>query len=380
MRRMLPADIVSLWIPDGYNKAKDIIRGNHGTCFETPPLVDGGLNLWDDENNLTNWLETISGGSTVNREATEKVEGAYSCRLDVDASNSHVVLSQRDIPLVPLRGYKLVIWYMNSAEGKSTHLAFRDKAANVWLKEDGTWNVSDYGIMLPNSTIWKKYELVFYAHADYSLYYIWLYEHVAPSSSIYIDNISIKELTPSLLNTFVGWRFGGDDYVEIPDNPSLNFGATGDFTIGAVIKTLDVGTLMCVVDKSILSSPAKGYSLYKDTSDKVVFVYFDGAAPSPTLVGTSLVNDGKWHIPIVVWRADNSERKLYVDGVVEDAISSRANSGEDSGYNLRIGASSLAGYNFYGDIALPFIVKGAWSQQQVNNFILNIKGMFSPRG
>lgn len=39
LRRILPADIVSLWIPDGYNRTKDIIRSNHGQCYGTHPNV-----------------------------------------------------------------------------------------------------------------------------------------------------------------------------------------------------------------------------------------------------------------------------------------------------------------------------------------------------
>ncbi len=39
LRRIMPAGVVSLWIPDGYNRAKDIIRGNHGQCFGTHPNV-----------------------------------------------------------------------------------------------------------------------------------------------------------------------------------------------------------------------------------------------------------------------------------------------------------------------------------------------------
>lgn len=39
LRRILPPSIVSCWVPDGYNKAKDVIRGNHGDCFGTHPNV-----------------------------------------------------------------------------------------------------------------------------------------------------------------------------------------------------------------------------------------------------------------------------------------------------------------------------------------------------
>ena len=175
----------------GYSERVKYNYSDSGIHLEMAMITDGGMEVWTSATNLTNWLETVSGTSTVNREATEKIEGAYSCRLDVDASNNHVVLSQRDIPLVPLRRYKLVIWYKNSVAGKTACLAFRNKASGVWLKEDGTWTAVDTEIVIPNSTVWKKYELEFSAHADYSLYYIWLYEDAATSSSIYFDDASI---------------------------------------------------------------------------------------------------------------------------------------------------------------------------------------------
>lgn len=39
LRRILPAGVVSCWIPDGQNRAKDIIRCNHGQCHGTHPNV-----------------------------------------------------------------------------------------------------------------------------------------------------------------------------------------------------------------------------------------------------------------------------------------------------------------------------------------------------
>lgn len=154
-------------------------------------LTDGGLNEWLSATNLEHWTESIAGTSTVNREATEKIEGTYSCRLDVDAGNSIVYIHQGNISLTPLKRYKLVIWYMNSVAGKTTDFTIRDSSGTVYLKEDDTWNVGYYGITLPNSTIWKKYELFFHAHPDYSSYYLHLVRKFAASSFIYFDKLSI---------------------------------------------------------------------------------------------------------------------------------------------------------------------------------------------
>ena len=127
--------------------------------FGPNALTDGGLNVWASATDLTNWTEYKEGTSTINREATEKIEGDYSCRLDVDASNSQVQFYQMNIPLTPLKRQKVIIWYKNSVAGKNSQFYIRDLGNNVYLTEDGTWNVGAYWIVLQNSLIWTPYEV-----------------------------------------------------------------------------------------------------------------------------------------------------------------------------------------------------------------------------
>ena len=154
-------------------------------------LTDGGLNIWTTATNLTYWTEYKEGTSTINREATEKVEGDYSCRFDADASNSQVQIYQMNISLTPLKRRKVIIWYKNSVAGKTFQFYIRNIGNNVYLKEDGTWNIGSYYITLPNSIVWTAYELPFYVHPDYSTYLMLLREKLAASSSIYFDKVSI---------------------------------------------------------------------------------------------------------------------------------------------------------------------------------------------
>jgi len=155
-------------------------------------LTDGGLNIWTTATNLTHWVEYISGTSTVNREATEKVEGDYSARLDVDANNSNVQVYE-DISLTPLKRCKIVLWYMNSVAGKTGYFLLQDSGINVSLKTDGTWQAGGIPVTLSNSTVWKKYEVEFSVHADYSNYRFVLARSTAISSLVYFDKASIGE-------------------------------------------------------------------------------------------------------------------------------------------------------------------------------------------
>ncbi len=376
----MTGDMVSLWLPSGQNRAIDIIRSNHGQCYGTHPnvpvistfqppnkLTDGGLNEWLSATNLTYWTEYKEGTSTINREATEKVEGDYSCRFDVDASNSQVQIYQMNISLTPLKRRKVIIWYENSVAGKTFQFYIRNIGNNVYLKEDGTWNVGSYYITLPNSIVWTAYELPFYVHPDYSSYLMLLSKKLAASSSFYLDKMSIEELKPSLINPSVGWCFGGDDWIDLgtgvgdyPDN----------FTLGAWVKSLarNVGIITRRQEDPFNQY---GFGIKADTGFLCFSCDIGGGG------GATSINDGKWHFCLASINGSNSQ--LYLDAVADGATFDPNIMSSD--VKFLIGAwNNGTGGLMDGDIALPFIANKAWSQQQVNNFYLQTRGLFSPRG
>ncbi len=85
-------------------------------------LVDPGVEDWASATDLTNWLETIAGTSTVNREGTIKHGGTYAARLDVAASNSQARISQ-DFTVIVGDWYRFDMWLYSSASGKTPRLA-----------------------------------------------------------------------------------------------------------------------------------------------------------------------------------------------------------------------------------------------------------------
>lgn len=164
-----------------------------GLYILTPTLIDGGLNLWTSPTDLTHWVESLYGSSTINRESSEihKVEGAFSCRLDIDAEASGAYVAQ-NFSMIPLKKHNLIHWYKNSLADKTVGIVISDIGENVWLTENGSW-IGSYSIVLPNSLVWKKFEVDFYAHKDYSNYKVQLRQISAASSSIYFDDVRIEE-------------------------------------------------------------------------------------------------------------------------------------------------------------------------------------------
>ena len=159
-------------------------------CNLHEALIDGGLEAWSSATNLTSWIEGPTGTSTVNRDAAEVHGGAYSCRLDVDASNSYVSIIQQNIILKLPLGYRISGWYKTEA-GKTAEYSLSDSGSNVYLKADGTWTAAVTFVVLPAATSWTHFETFFTPHSAYCEYYAAFLRLSAASSSIWFDDVSI---------------------------------------------------------------------------------------------------------------------------------------------------------------------------------------------
>ncbi len=171
-------------------------------------LTDGGMESWASATNLTSWTESVSGTSTVNREATNPYRGEYCTRLDVDASNSTVYVVQ-SVTLVAGALYRLVFRYRTTG-GMPTSLLVRNSAANVYLTSAGAWSGVANTIALPAATDWTTVEIEFAAHASYTAYQVFLGSgtnfSTSPSSSSYFDDISLVTRVSLALTAEVGSR------------------------------------------------------------------------------------------------------------------------------------------------------------------------------
>jgi hypothetical protein len=154
-------------------------------------VTNGTMESWTSATDLDNWTEVIVGTSTVNREGTDKYAGTYSCRFDIDSSNSNAAIVQGET-LVAASSYKLSLWYKTAAS-KTINLDLRDTSNAVYLKSNGAWAVDYSYITLPAATAWTQYVLYFMSHASYTAYQLSIGPQSAASSSFYIDNVSIEE-------------------------------------------------------------------------------------------------------------------------------------------------------------------------------------------
>ena len=119
---------------------------------------------------------------------------------------------------------------------------------------------------------------------------------------------------------------GADDYVNVGDKDSLDFGAAGSFSISAWFKTTQDATntwLPIVEKRRWVSAPVYGY--YKEGysfgvyQNKLYFGIEDTMNNGSGISGSSIVNDGLWHKVTAVRDTAEDKFYLYLDGVLDAA-------------------------------------------------------------
>ncbi|MFA5284154.1 MAG: hypothetical protein WC347_01025 [Smithellaceae bacterium] len=157
-------------------------------------VVDGGFEAWLSATNLTNWVELISGTSSINRESTVKVSGNYSCRIDIDAGNSAGRVREETLALLANTEHILTFYYKNSASGKVSDFRLYDTVAGKSINSSGAWVSGSSYVAITNQTGLTRYELKFTTSANTSYDLIIGHSDGAnamASSSLYMDDLYI---------------------------------------------------------------------------------------------------------------------------------------------------------------------------------------------
>lgn len=151
----------------------------------------------------------------------------------------------------------------------------------------------------------------------------------------------------TLVPGLVGQAFsfdGIDDFVEVPDSPSLNIGM-GDFSIEAWVLMNDTGEMQTIMDKRVWSEAGVelGYHLSVFPSE-LTFQMADGFSYTNYGAGVSLQDGYFHHVGVTVMRNLPEGGKLFVDGGVVSVFDPTPyTSNLDNNANFRIGAH-LLGY------------------------------------
>ncbi len=164
------------------------------------------------------------------------------------------------------------------------------------------------------------------------------------------------------------YYFDGDDYIEVPDDGSLNFG-TNNFTLSAWIKTDYDGLHNVILNKFWGDVDGqRGYSFWI-RDNKLAFVlarvdpdYIPGTGG---VVGDTELNDNNWHH--VVGVRDGNYMKIYTDGQFVNSFDGAADFNFSSTGSLQIGQETVPGYEspYYGKIDEVRIYNRALSDTEI---------------
>lgn len=197
-----------------------------GNAYNTPTLgsellTDGGFENWTTATDLTSWTEVLGGTSTINRESSIVQSGTYSQRLDIDSVNSaraHQVVS------ASVGDWLYTTWWgRTSIAGKTIRFTTLGSYAGP--------------ARTPNTT-WVEYQDSYRVTASTELSIVYGWRVNAFSTSIYVDNASMKRIN---LNSAIA---------------SLD-GYTSTKNVSTKIAALTIGTnvgVVCLLDS--VSTPA----------------------------------------------------------------------------------------------------------------------------
>jgi len=143
---------------------------------------------------------------------------------------------------------------------------------------------------------------------------------------------------------------GIDDYVEVADDDSLDFG-TGSFSIAAWIKiegdTAPSSSVHTIVGKR---KPTGNKSQFifcvRDVSEVLRFGTRDDSVSEVT--GIAIISDGNWYNVAAV-RNSNGMMELYVNGVLDAGVSLPVRDVDNDAF-LGIGTHSTQGVNYFNGL------------------------------
>ena len=143
--------------------------------LEAELTTDGGLEVWTNTTTLTNWTKSLSGTSTLNKEASVIHGGSFAARLDIDSGNDSALIYQNTTPNVAAGDIvKATFWAKSNVNGSA-----------IAISDNGGDNVS---ADIPLTTSYALYTVYFRALGAS----IGFKRRNAPSASIYLDDASFK--------------------------------------------------------------------------------------------------------------------------------------------------------------------------------------------
>ncbi len=142
---------------------------------------------------------------------------------------------------------------------------------------------------------------------------------------------------------------GINDQITVASHPTINWSNALNFSAEVWVKTTQSGSGNKVIIGKHDGNPAWWLGFDSNTGFAKFSFRSSTGDDYAEVTGVSSINDGKWHYIVGVKSFDNSNIKIYVDGVLENSVSSTFNGNFSGANSLTIG-SFVDNYFYSGKI------------------------------
>jgi hypothetical protein len=187
---------------------------------------------------------------------------------------------------------------------------------------------------------------------------------VCPNTSTQNVDIALAGIANNYSMSFDGIN----DYIDVPNNSSLDFGTNTDFTLSMWVKRASTGNFYNLM----FNGDTNGAFWWRFQSDDTLRFFLDYGSTYDDVQTTATITDSNWHHLVAVADRDTA-LYIYIDGQLS-ASNSVSNSGSISTtLDLKIGARYDNTQTFSGSIDEAAIWNTALTSTQVQS-IYDAKG------
>jgi len=166
------------------------------------------------------------------------------------------------------------------------------------------------------------------------------------------------------------FSFNDSSYIEVPDNPVLNFDTTTSFSICCWFQMDSAQNVWpALISKGTVESPIYQLAINRYTSNTpaIAFEFYNPIAVGLTIFGDKIPMDNNWHFATAIVNRSSKSLQLYLDNelnyeYVNDTVD-RLNLSSTA--TLKFGVERLFSYYFQGRIDDIRIYDRAISSQEV---------------
>lgn len=333
-------------------------------------ITNGNIESWASATDLNDWSEAISGSSTVNRESSDVFAGTYSCRFDIDGSNSVAHIAQ-NISLAAGKWHIVTIQNKASTTPITSYIQIQNNTTSNYLQDDlSTWGANNTIDWTP-TLAWAENTWIFKAETT-AIYNFKIARGSAPNESLYFDNVSIKEVyflgkgtqanhgipanAPNFTTDHAGRANGAlvlngtTDYIDLQTGGGIadNWTIAGRFYSGSVAGN----------DFMFEWRPATGSNnliriLLASNKVRVdiLDLNYDVNSQNKRYLGNTTILDNTWYHLAITWDGTNLE--IYLNGVADTPYTKSTDDAvtmSDTTRNRNIGRDTVGANHWNGNL------------------------------